>query len=346
MRATGRQVSGGTSGVGMAVSAVLLVVVLGLASALAEEVRFFRIGTGATSGSLFASGSAIANILSNPPGSRPCDRGGSCGVPNMVAVAQSTEGSVENVQALGAGMLESALAQADIVYWAFHGTGPFQGEAAIADLRAIANLFPVLVHVVTRRGGGMRTIADLKGKRVSLGPEGSGTPLNAREMLLAYGVGEDEITPLFLGPGEASDRLAAGEIDAFFVVGGVPVDAVADLAQRLPIKLLPIEGEPRDEITSFYPFFSANVIESGRYFNVGHTRTVSIGTQFLMSSRADEELAYEVTQALWHERNWPPLEESRALSGQMRLETARQGIAIPLHRGAERFYETPPEPAE
>jgi TRAP transporter TAXI family solute receptor len=331
----------------MAVSAALLLAILGLTAvrASAEDIRFFRIGTGAISGSLFAVGSAIANIISNPPGSRPCDRGGSCGVPNLVAVAQSTEGSIANVRLLGDGMLESALAQADIVYWAYHGTGPFQGEAPIEDLRAVANLFAQQVHIVTRRDGGVFRVSDLVGKRISLGPEGSGTPVNARAILTAYGIGEEDFSPLFLTPGEASDSLEAGEIDAFVVVGGVPVDAVTDLAERLPIMLLPIDGPERDEITSFYPFLVADSIQAGSYFNVGHAQTVSLGTQLLMSGRTDEALAHAVCRALWQERNQILLAESHVLAGKIRLETARERVAIPLHPGAERCYEEMAEEA-
>ena len=340
MRANQRQVSGTSAGSGGLRLVATLVVCLGLLAvgAAAQDIRFFRIGTGAISGTQFAVGSAIANAISNPPGSRPCDRGGSCGVPNLLAVAQSTEGSMENVRALAAGQLESALVQADVAYWAFYGTGPFREQGAMRDLRAVANLFPALVHVVIRINSGIWRISDLAGKRVSLGPEGSGTPVNALAILAAYGIGDTDITPLYLRPGEASDLLAAGEIDAFFVVGGIPIDAVDDLAGNMPVRLLAIDGPERDEITSFHPFLVNGDILAGSYYNVAYTPSVAVGTQFLVSTATSEELAYEVCRALWHERNRVVLDESHPLARQISLDAALENIAIQLHDGAARCY--------
>ena len=340
MRAKRRQVSESSAGSGGLLLAAALVVCLGLLTvgAAAQDIVFFRIGTGAITGAQFAVGSAIANAISNPPGSRPCDRGGSCGVPNLLAVAQSTEGSVENVRALAAGQLESALVQADVAYWAFHGTGPFQEEGPLRGLRAVANLFPALVHVVVRTNSGIWGISDLAGKRVSLGLEGSGTPVSALAILVAYGIGDTDITPFYLRPGEASDLLVAGEIDALFVVGGVPLDAVDDLARNLPLRLLAIDGPERDEITSFYPFLVNGDILAGSYHNVAYTPSVAVGTQFLVSTAASEELAYEVCRALWHERNRVVLDESHPLARQITLDAALENIAIPLHDGAARCY--------
>ncbi len=114
----------------------------------AQDARFFRIGTGSTTGTYYPVGGIIANAVSNPPGSSPCDRGGSCGVPGLVVVVQSSNGSVENVERIGSAALELGLSQADIAYWAYHGTGLFRDRGAIAGIRAIANLFPESVHVV------------------------------------------------------------------------------------------------------------------------------------------------------------------------------------------------------
>ena len=111
---------------------------------------------------------------------------GSCGVPNLIAVAQSANGSVANVQAIRSGQLESGFAQSDIPYWAHTGTGTFQGEAAMQNLRAIASLYPESVHLVTRKGAGIRSIADLRGKRVSLDEPGSGTLVDATLILQAF----------------------------------------------------------------------------------------------------------------------------------------------------------------
>ncbi len=143
--------------------------------AAAQDIRYFRIGTGSISGVYFPVGGLIANIISNPPGSRACDEGGSCGVPGLIAVVQATLGSVANVHAVQSGMLESAMVQADIASFAYHGTGPFAREKPFKELRAIANLYPEAVHVVVRRDSPIKSMSDLAGRRVSLDLTGSGT---------------------------------------------------------------------------------------------------------------------------------------------------------------------------
>jgi TRAP transporter TAXI family solute receptor len=318
---------------------VCLAALIWATSGQAQEPRFFRIGTGAIGGAYFTIGGMLANAISNPPGSRPCDKGGSCGVPGLVAVAQSTQGSVENVKAIAEGVVESALVQADIVYWAYHGTGLFQDQGRIENLRAIANLFPSTVHIVVRTDSFIASVEDLRGKRVSLGETGSGTLVNARSILASYGLSPTDIEPVFEKPGQASDLLSEGEIDALFVVGGVPVATITDLAERVPIQLLPISGTVGEEIKSFQPFFSEAVINAGEYSNVGHTETVGLSTQWIVAAEADEELVYELTKAMWHERNLAHYQDGHPEGRRISLETALQRIAIPLHPGAARFYE-------
>src|SRR5258706_15326412 len=152
------------------------------AVAAAEDIRFFRIGTGPTGASYFPVGGMLATIISNPPGSRPCDVGGSCGVPGLIAVAQTSQGSVDNVEAVGNGQLDSGLCQADVAFWAYSRAHPFQSKGPLGNLRAIANLFQESLHVVVRRESGIRSATDLKGKRVSLGEQSSGTLVTARQL--------------------------------------------------------------------------------------------------------------------------------------------------------------------
>jgi TRAP transporter TAXI family solute receptor len=305
---------------------------------LAQDFRFLRIATGATGSTNFAIGGLIASAVSNPPGSRPCERGGSCGVPSLIAVAQATEGSVENVEAIAEGRVESGLVQADVLYWAYHGTGLFQDKGPARGLRAIANLFPATVHIVVRRDSGIYKVSDLKGRRVSLGEPGSGALVTARAILAAFDLSEQDVGPSYHKPGPASDLLYEGDLDAFFVVGGVPVSAIADLAERLPILLVPISGMAGEELKSFYPFFTEAVIQAGSYLNVGHAVSVGINTQWVASADADADFVYALTKALWHERSRALFERGHAEGRSIRLESALDRIAIPLHDGSARFY--------
>jgi len=253
-------------------------------SAAAQDIQYHRIGTGSTAGTYFPIGGIIAGAISKPPGSRDCEVGGSCGVPGLIAVAQSTAGSVANVMGIAEGTLESGLCQADISYWAYNGKGAFAKTGPIDKLRAVANLFPEAVHVVVRRGAGIATLAELRGKRVSIDREGSGSRVDALLILEAFGLNLGDIEAEALAAGEAADRLRAGELDAFIMVVGTPATAVVGLAEDSLIALLPVAGPEAQGLREKYPFFHEDRIEAGTYFNLPATTTLSVGAQWLVSA--------------------------------------------------------------
>lgn len=303
-----------------------------------DAVRFFTIGTAATGGTYFPIGALIANVISNPPGSRPCDRGGSCGVPGLIAVAQSTQGSIENINRLGPRDLQSALVQSDIASWAYTGTDIFQGQPPRTNLRAIANLYPEDLHIVVRRDSGIETIEDLRGKQISLGEEQSGTRVEALVILEHYGISLKDIAPSYDRPGVAADKLERGQIDAFFLVSGSPVAAVAELADRIPIALLPIGQDKATEIIAKHPFFTISSTQPGIYEGVDLTPTLSVGAIWVVDEAIDEELVYQITRALWHDANRPLLDAGHPKGVYIQRSTAVDGLGIPLHSGAERYY--------
>lgn len=308
-------------------------------AAQAQEIRFFRIGTGATGETHFPLGGLIANAISNPPGSRECAKGGSCGVPGLIAVAVSTHGAVANIQALGEGRLDAALAQADIAYWAFHGTGIYKGKGAVENLRAIAMLYPDSIHLVARRDAGISGIKDLKGKRVSLGEKGSGTLVEASIILEAHGVKAAQLKPFHLRSGAAADALAAGEIDAFFVTDAGPVPAVADLARKLEIDLVPIEGPQAEKLRATYPFFLPGSIAAGTYRGQETAvATLNVGVVLLVRAEVDAELVYGITRALWHPSTQKLLTQGHPRGNLIRLEAATERMGIQLHAGAASYY--------
>lgn len=304
----------------------------------AGELRYFTIGTAATGGTYFPMGALIANIISNPPGSRPCDRGGSCGVPGLIAIAQSTQGSVENVERLSPHDLQSALVQSDVASWAYSGIGAFEGRPPKTNLRVIANLYPEDVHIVVRRDSDIRTIGNLRGKRVSLGEKQSGNPVEALIILEHFGLRREDIVASFATPGRAADQLERGEIDAFFHISGSPVAAVAELSERVQIDLLPIRQDKALEIISDHPFFTISSTLPGNYEGVDLTPTLSIGALWLVDENIEEDLVYEITRSLWNPANRALLETGHPRGVYIQPGTALAGLDIPLHPGAERYY--------
>jgi hypothetical protein len=303
-----------------------------------NALRYFRIGTGATGGTYYPIGTTLANAISNPPGSRPCDRGGACGVPGLIAVAQTTQGSVQNLEELMAGRFDSAFTQADIAYWAYRGEAIYHSRKPFESLRLIATLYPEAVHLVVRREAGIAAAGDLAGRRVSLGEAGSGTLVHARIVLEAHGLAPEDLEAVYLRIGESADALRQGKLDAFFFTGGVPVAAVAALAGAAEIALVPIAGAPVEPLRRRFPYFSTARISGADYRGVVDTPTLAVSTLWVVDARADAELVYGITKALWHPNTRALLEKGHPAGKQITIERAVEPSPIPFHPGAERYY--------
>ena len=182
------------------------------------NINFFTIATGPPGGTNFPIGVALATAVSSPPGTPPCDEGGACGVPNLVATAMTTAGSVVNVKGVVAGSFDSGMAQADVIFRAYHGLGfDFEG-APLTDLRVVANLFPQFVHVVVRANSTARSIADLKGRRIAVEGLGSGTRRDAELILAAYGIRPAPDQLAAIAQGDLATLLTEERTDAVIVI--------------------------------------------------------------------------------------------------------------------------------
>lgn len=301
-----------------------------------DATRLFRIGTGGAQGTYFPVGTLIARAISQSE--EPCANGERCGVPNLLAVAQQSNGSVSNVEAISAGVLEAGLVQADVAHWAYTGTGVFANTAKRADVRVIASLYRENVHVVARRNSGMRSMADLAGRRVSLDEPGSGTLVDARIVLEAYELDERDLKAVYIKPQFAAEKLIDGTLDAFFIVAGFPTKSVMELTSRNAATLVPIDHDVAQRIERKYPFLTPSVIPAETYPGIPETGTVSVYAQLLVSASFPDELAYKITRELWKERTLRMLHRGHPKGREIRLDSALRGIPIPLHPGAEKFY--------
>ena len=321
------------------VCASLLFTALLYVAALAQEPRFFRIGTAATGGSFFEVGGLVASAISGPAAGPPCDRGGSCGVRGLVAVAQATPGSVENLRLIHSGQLESGLAQADLAGWAYNGSNVFADAGKLHRLRAIASLFPEAAHLVVRADSPIRSLADLAGKSVSVGEAGSGSAADAAVILAAAGLDGKNVTRKHLRPGPAAEELKTGKLDAFFLVGGYPVPAIRDLATATPIRLIPFEGKIVDALKKDFAFYRLTEVPVGSYPGID-TAVPSLGFSALWLANADvdADLVYAITQSLWHPATAKLLGTLDPIGKRIRLDRALDGISVPLHPGAARYY--------
>ena len=223
--------------------------------------------------------------------------------------------------------------------WAYTGKGVWEGKPAVTSLRLIANLYPESVHIVARKGAGIKTVADLKGKRVALDEPGSGTLINARTILAAYGIKESDIKPEYIKPNQAGDKLKDGALDAFFFTGGAPAGAIAELASSgAGIELVSIDGAAADAIRKADGFFAADVIPADTYKGIGAVKTLAVGAQWVTSDKADANTVYEIVKALFSDAGQKAMGAGHAKGKYITKENAVQGAGIPFHPGAAKFY--------
>jgi TRAP transporter TAXI family solute receptor len=307
----------------------------------AQEMKFFRIGTGGAGGTYFPIGGIIANAISNPPGSRACDKGGNCGVPGLVAMAQSTNASAHNVNAIQAGQMEAGLSGAATLHFAYNGIGKFEGNAK-PDLRIIANLYPEDLHLVLPKGGKLNGVADLKGKRVGIAQAGSGTQIAVELIIGDHGVNRDNIDEAELNNSQSAERLADGQLDAYFYAAGTPVAAMIQLDNTKGMELYSFTDDEVKMANAMVPYYIPSMIPAGTYPGVTYdVNTVAVSGILVTNANQDEELIYEITKALWSPTARKLLDNGHAKGKVITVETALDGvdgIGVPLHPGAERFY--------
>ena len=304
-------------------------------TAQAQDMKFWRIGTGGAGGTYFPIGGLIANAISNPPGSRPCSKGGSCGVPGLVAIAVSTNASVANVNAIQAGQLDAGLAGAQSVTQGYNGEGKFAGHKK-DKIRLIANLYPEDMHLVLPKGAHLNSLKDLNGKRVGVAAAGSGTQVSVRQILKHYGIKADEQE---LGLSQSSQRLADGQLDAFFYAGGTPFAALIQLGATKGFELYKFSDAERKTIHKIIPYYVDSLIPAGTYENIHYdVPTMAVNGQLITNVDQPTDLIYQITKALWNKNTRKLLDKGHAKGKVIRLETALKGALIPLHPGAEKFY--------
>jgi TRAP transporter TAXI family solute receptor len=301
----------------------LIATAVTLGSAHAQQ--YLRIGTGGTAGTYFPVGVLVAQLVSQPG--------------KILVTAQASNGSLGNVIGVASGSLESGFSQADVASWAYNGTEIFTGKPRLTSLRLIANLDPESIHIVVKKDAGIKTVADLKGKRVALDEAGSGTLISARQVLSAYGLKESDLLAEYIKPSLASDRLKTGTLDAFFLTAGAPAKAISDLATSgFELELLAIDGPVAARLRAVSPFFQVDTIAAGTYPGAAAVQTLAVGAQWVTSDKVSDDLVYEVTQALFKPAAQRALAGGHAKGRLITLERAVQGAGIPLHPGAQRYY--------
>ena len=289
-----------------------------------EGKKFLNIGTGGTAGTYYPIGGAIAEVLNKE-------------IPGMSASAQSTGASVANINMLGDGEIDLATVQNDIAYYAAHGTEMFK-DKKVDGLQGIASLYPETCQFVTLKSSGIKSLAELKGKRVAVGAVGSGVEANVRQILAAYGVTYNDIDAQYLSFAEGASALKDGNVDVAVLTAGYPTASVQDIASQNPVRLLPVEEKIADDLIAQYPFYTKTVIPAGTYAGFDEeVSSVAVMAMLVAGPTVNADLGYSITKAIFG--NLDRLQAAHAVGKQITKDTAKAGMSLPMNAGAERYFD-------
>lgn len=305
----------------------------GVSNAAAQDINYFRIGGGGVGSRLYQLAGSIAGAITNPPGAAKCDEKSPCGVPGLVGLAQTTSGSVENLQGLHDGAIESAVAQADVAADAMAGDEPFKGTAAQAELRALARIGTAQIQVLVAGTSKAKSLADLKGKTIGFGPKLRDSAVTGPLVLAAYGITHKKAKFTFDEMQPTIAALVDGEIDAMIMSDGVPNPDIAALRYSADARLLPIDGEPAQKLIAGHGFMKAITIANETYKGLPAVPTLEVPILWTVADTLDPKLAYELAKAL--------ASQSFAAGDKSPIDFALADSTGPLalHPGAQRFYD-------
>jgi len=300
---------------------VVLFLTLGMSIFAAGRTEQVRMATGGTAGTYYAFGTAVGQILGEKT--------------KIPVTVQSSGASKANIQLIDAGEVELAIVQNDVMDYAWRGVDLFNGEKT-NSFSSMAGLYAETCQVVANPASGIRSIADLRGKNVSVGDAGSGVEFNAAHILEAYGLSFSDISKQNLSFAASADALRDNKIDAFFCTAGAPTPAVIDLAMNREILILEIDDAHVAQLAQKYPFYTKFPIPAGSYRGQSRAvQTVAVKATFILSSKVREEVAYQLTKALFESK--AQITAAHVKGEELNLTYAVEGISVPFHPGAARY---------
>lgn len=289
--------------------------------AAAQQVS---IATGGTGGTYYPYGGGLAELINEH-------------LEGYKAAAEVTGASVENMGLVWRGDSDVALALADTVYQAYNGTGDFEGRQ-LDNIRALASIYPNAVQLVTMADSGVESLADLKGKTISVGAPGSGTELNTQALLEANGLTYDDFDPRRLNFNETADAIRDGDIDAGFWSVGPPTSSIINLATTRDVRLVSLSEEEISNAMDEVPVFAPYELSAGMYDGMDEAvQTIGIPNVLVASSELDDEVAYQITKLLFERTD--KLIAIHPSANDTTVEFSVESTPIPFHEGALRYYE-------
>ncbi|MBQ7934978.1 MAG: TAXI family TRAP transporter solute-binding subunit [Clostridia bacterium] len=303
---------------------IVLVLVLALVALTSCGGAKMTMGTGGSSGTYYGFGSVLGQYIKNHAG--------------IEVTAVATDGSKANIQGIDVGNYQLATVQSDVMAYAWEGTGTFESDGAVDSFRVVAGLYAEAVQLLTMDSE-IKTVADLKGKSVSIGAPGSGVYFNAIDVLGAAGLTEADIDPQYQSFADSADALKDGKIDAAFIVAGAPTPAITELCTTNPeAHLLPIDGDLATKlIEKDGSFYTAYTIPANTYNNQSEDiTTITVKATLIVDANASEEDVYNLTAAIFDHVD--AITKEHAKGAELTIENATSGMAAPFHAGAAKYF--------
>ena len=287
-----------------------------------SDVKKITLASGGTSGTYYGFSGAVATRLNEVLSA------------DMKIKVTSTGASKANAQMIDTNQAQIAIIQNDVMDYAYKGTDMFANDEPMQSFSAVASIYPEAIQIIANKS--ITSIDQLKGKRVSVGDAGSGTEFNTKQILEAYGIDiETDIIKNNQSFADSCDSLKNGTLDAAFITAGHPTVAVTELATNFDFNILPIDNTHARNLISKYGFYTQVTIEKDSYSVLTQdVPTVAVMATYIANNDLDEETVYKFTKALFDEKDNIVHQKAQLLDN----KKATQGISIPIHKGAERYY--------
>ena len=293
------------------------------AAAGASIPKFMTVGTGATGGAYYPIGVALAEIMTNNLGTQ--------------ATAQVTGGSLENLQLINEGTCDIGIVQGNNMMDAYEGTGDYTGNAYTNIAALFGGLSKGYFQVVVLENSPIKSMGDLVGKKVIMGPAGNGAIAVANTIWSKYGFSTNDITATYVAYDDGISQLEDGNCDAVVIQTAIPASAIQQLAAGgKGYRLIPVDKDKADELCNEYGYFGYGTIKTTVYDNLPEdVDTMYISNMVAVRADLDEELVYEMTKAFFE--NIDTIKNSHKAASGLTLEGAVK-VSIPMHPGAERYF--------
>ena len=307
----------------LAILTVLAVVLVAFAACGGGgSATTMTMGTGGNQGTYYAYGGVLGGKLKDITG--------------ITVNVVSTDGSKANILGVDAGNYQLATVQSDVMAYAVAGSRTFEAEGAIDTFRVIGGLYAEAVQLITMDPE-IKSVADLKGKKVSIGAAGSGVYFNAIDVLGAAGLTEDDIKAQYQSFGDSADALKDGKIDAAFIVAGAPTPAIQELCTSAEAYLVPIDGAVAEKLMETSPYYTVYEVPAETYKGQAEAvKTVTVKATLIVSASASEDDVYNITKAIFD--NVDVITAAHAKGAELSIENATDGMTAPFHAGAARYF--------